>query len=99
VADAAKPLPVKVTTTKFKAKKVKKGMTIKLASTEPLTQIAAQIKKGKKVFGKGSLAKLNGKGSLKLKAKGLKKGSYVLDLVGTDGNGARRFAAFKIKVS
>ena len=98
-ADNGGPLPVKVTSTKFKAKKVKKAMTLKLTSTEPLTQLAAQIKKGKKVFGKGALAKLNGKGKLKLKVKGLKKGSYVLDLVGTDGKGARRFAAAKIKIS
>ena len=99
VQNAEEPLPVKVNGTKFKAKKVKRAMTLKLTSTEPLTQVAAQIKKGKKVFGKGALAKLNGKGSLKLKVKGLKKGSYVLDLVGTDGTGARRFAVAKIKVS
>ena len=98
-ADNGGPLPVKVTTRKFKAKKVKRAMTLKLTSTEPLTQVAAQIKKGSKVFGKGALKKLNGKGKLKLKSKGLKKGSYVLDLVGTDGKGARRFASFKIKVS
>ena len=97
-ADNGGPLPVKVTTTKFKAKKVKKGMTLKLASTEPLTQLAFQIKKGKKVFGKGALAKLSGKGKLKLKSKGLKKGTYVLDIVGTDGKGARRFTAAKITV-
>jgi hypothetical protein len=97
VADA--PLPVKVTTTKFKAKKVKKGMTLKLTASEPITQLAAQIKKGTKVLGKGKLAKLSGKGSLKLKAKGLKKGSYVLDLVGTDAKGARRYVSAKIKVS
>jgi len=92
------PLPVKVATTKFKAKKVKKGMTFKLSSTEPLTQLAARLLKGKKAVGKGSLAKLNGKGSLKLKARGLKKGSYVLELSGTDGKGARRFKSFKIRV-
>ena len=96
--NAEAPLPVKVTTTKFKASKVKKGMSLKLTSTEPLTQLAAQIKKGRKVFGKGRLAKLDGKGTLKLKAKGLRKGAYTLDLVGTDGTGARRFAVAKIKL-
>ena len=99
VAIGGGPLPVKVTTTKFKARKVKKGMTLKLTSTEALTKIGAQLKKGKKVVGKGSLAKLDGKGTLKLKAKRLKKGTYVLDLVGTDATGARRFAKAKIKVS
>jgi hypothetical protein len=92
------PLPVKVTTTKFKAKKVKKGMSLKLTATEPVTQLAAQLKKGSKVLGKGALAKLDGKGTLKLKAKGLKKGSYVLDLAGFDAKGARRFTAVKIKI-
>ncbi len=99
VQNAEQPLPVKLNGTKFKASKVKKALTLKLTSTEPLTQVAAQIKKGKKVFGKGTLAKLNGKGALKLKVKGLKKGSYVVDLVGTDGKGARRFAVAKVKVS
>lgn len=93
------PLPVKVTSRRFKAKKVKKGMTIKLKASEPLTKIGAQLKKGKKVVGKGSLAKLNkGKGSLRLKAKRLKKGTYVLDLAGTDATGARRFTAVKISI-
>lgn len=98
-ADNGGPLPVKVTTTRFKAKKAKKGMTLKLSSTEPLTKLGAQLKKGKKVVGKGTLAKLNGKGSLKLKAKRLRKGNYVLDLVGSDGKGARRFVSVKIKIA
>ena len=89
------PLPVKVLTKKVKrAKKI----TLKLRSSEALTKVAAQLVKGKKVVAKGSLAKLNGNGKLKLKAKKLKKGTYRLDLAGTDGSGARRFAAAKLKV-
>lgn len=95
---ADRPLPVTVKSRTFKAKQVKKGMTLKLASSEPITQLGAQLKKGKKVFGKGKLARLDGNGTLKLKAKRLKKGSYVLDLVGSDSTGARRFTAAKIKV-
>jgi hypothetical protein len=92
-ADA--PLPVKLVT---KSAKRSKSLKLKLQSSEPVTQLAAQLKKGKKVVGKGSLAKLDGKGTLKLKAKGLKKGGYVLDLAGTDGKGARRFVSVKLNV-
>ena len=89
------PLPVKVLTKKVKrAKKI----TLKLRSTEAITNVAAQLVKGRRVVGKGSLAKLDGDGKIKLKAKKLKKGSYRLDLAGTDGKGARRFTAAKLKV-
>jgi hypothetical protein len=90
------PLPVKVLTKKAKRRK---KLTIKLKSSEPITKLAAQLVKGKKVAGKGSLAKINGKGKIKLKTKKLKKGTYRLDLVGTDGKGARRFSSAKLKVS
>ena len=89
------PLPVKVVTRKTKRAK---KLTIKLKSTEPVTNIAAQLVKGKKVVGKGKLAKLDGAGKLKLKASKLKKGTYRLDLAGTDSKGARRFTAANLKV-
>ena len=95
----AAPLPVKVSSTKFKAAKVRKSMALKLSSTETITNLGAQLKKGSKVVGKGKLAKLAGKGTLKLKiSKKLKKGKYVLDLAGTDSSGARRFTVAKITV-
>lgn len=97
-AAAERPLPVRVTTTRFKARKVKKGLTLKLKASEPIMQLGAQLKKGRKVVARGKLARLNGKGTLKLKAKRLKKGRYVLDLVGTDAVGARRFTAAKITI-
>jgi hypothetical protein len=89
------PLPVKVLTRKTKRAK---KLTIKLKSSEAVTNIAAQLVKGKKVVGKGSLSKLDGAGKIKLKAKGLEKGTYRLDLAGTDSKGARRFTAAKLKV-
>jgi len=89
------PLPVKVLTKKVKRAK---KLTLKLRSSEALTKIGARLLKGKKVVAKGSLAKLNGNGKLKLKAKKLKKGTYRLDLVGTDSKGARRFTAAKLTV-
>ena len=93
-----KPLPLKLVTTKLKAKKAKKGAALKVKSTEALTQVFAQVKKGTKVLAKGSVAKLNGAGTLKVKGK-LKKGSYVVDFRGTDASGAARFVSYKLKVS
>ena len=92
-------LPVKVGTRSAKAKSVRKGLKVKLTSSEPLTAIGAQLVKGNKVFGTGKLAKLDGKATLKLKIKGKpKKGTYRLDLVGTDKAGARRFKVAAIKL-
>ncbi len=97
------PLPVKVSGTKLKAKKVKKSATFKVSSSETITQLGAQLKgTGKKantIFGRGSLAKLSGSGKLKLKVtKKLKKGKYQMDLVGTDSQGAKRFTAVRVTV-
>lgn len=99
--DAGKqPLPAKVLTTK--AKRLKKGKTLalKIRSSEKISDVAAQIRKGKKTFGKSKpVASVDGPATLKLKiAKSLKKGSYVVDLVGTDSQGNRRFTAAKLKV-
>ena len=98
-AAGGKDLPVTVSTKSAKAKSARKGLKVKLSSTEPLTAVGAQLVKGNKVFGTGKLAKLDGKATLKLKIKGKpKKGTYRLDLVGTDASGARRFKAAAIKL-
>ena len=93
------PLPVKVLTKK--AKRLKKGKTlvIKLSAGEPVTKLAAQLRKGSKVLAKGKLAKLSGNGRLKLKlSRRLGKGKYVLDLAGTDSRGAHRMTSAKLTV-
>jgi hypothetical protein len=92
----SKPLPAKLLTKKAKHAKTLK---LKVSSSEPLKQFGLQIRKGKKVFGKATLAKLSGTKTLKVKAKKLKKGTYAVDLVGTDSSGARRFAVAKLKVT
>ena len=95
-APADQALPVKVLT-----KKARRGkrVTVKLSSSEPLTKLSAQLVKGKKVIGKGALAKLSGRGALKLKLKGRpKKGAYRLDLAGTDSSGVRRFTSAKLSL-
>jgi uncharacterized membrane protein len=98
-ASSGGALPVKVATRSAKAKAVRKGLKVKLTSSEPLTALGAQLVKGKKVVATGKLAKLDGAGTLKLKFKGKpKKGTYRLDLAGTDKAGARRFVAAAIKL-
>ena len=89
------PLPVKLVS---KSVKHAKTVKIKVKSSEALTDLGARISKGAKVFGTGKLAKLNGAGTFKIKAKKLKKGTYKLDLAGTDSSGARRVASYKLKV-
>jgi hypothetical protein len=91
------PLPVKVSGSVKRPKG--KSLSIKLTSTEELTSLGARLRKGSKTVGSGKLAKLARKGTLKIKlSKKLKKGSYVLDLVGNRASGQRGAAALKVKV-
>ena len=94
-------LPVKLVTTKATAKKAKKGKTLalKVRSSEPITGLALQIRNAKGTFGAGKLAKVSGNGTVKLKLKkALKKGKYVVDLVGKDAQGRQRSTAANLTV-
>jgi hypothetical protein len=98
---ATRSLPVKLSTTATTAKKVKKSesLSLKLKSTEKITALTAKLLKGKTSYGKGSLAELNGNGTLKLKlSKKLKKGSYTLNLAGSDAAGNKLTATAKYRV-
>ena len=95
----AGPLPVTLASRSVKAAKKGKTVKLKLKSSEPVRDLGARISKGRKAFGTGKLAALNGAGTLKVKlGAALKKGTYVLDLAGTDGQGRRRLATVKLKV-
>ena len=99
---ATRSLPVTLSTTATTAKKAQKSksLSLKLKSTEKITALTAKLLKGKTSYGKGSLAELNGSGTLKLKlAKKLKKGSYTVNLAGSDaaGNKLTGTAKFKVK--
>ena len=91
-------LPVFLRTTKVAAKKAKKQLKLSLSSTEPVTKLVAQLRKGSKMLAKGKLAKLSGKGTLKLKVKKLKKGRYLLDMTGRDASGASRSTTAKLTI-
>lgn len=92
-------LPVTLVTKAVKAKKAKKRLKLKLRSSEKVTNLGAQLRKGTKVAGTGKLAALDGTGTLTLKLKKrLKKGKYVLDLAGNDAAGKRLLAGARLKV-
>jgi hypothetical protein len=101
---AAGQLDVAVTGKLPAAKKVKKSLSVGLTSKKGVTGLKATLYKGNisanKVVAKGSLAKLAGKGKLKLKVSAkLKKGGYTLYLSGrnADGQAADRKVAVKLK--
>lgn len=93
------PLPVRLATKSVKRAKAKKTIRVKLSSSEPLTDVAVRLAKGRRVFGTAKLARLDGSGTFKIKLRrSLKKGTYAFDVVGTDAQNRRRQAAFRLKV-
>jgi hypothetical protein len=70
--------------------KAPRGRSLSLAvtGTGQFTQLRARLLSGRKTVGTGALAKLAGKGTLKLKlSKRLKPGAYVLALTGITADG------------
>jgi hypothetical protein len=95
-------LNVKATTALGSARKAKKDKTVKVSLSGKATSIEATLHKGAfakpKVYGKGTVATLDGKTKLKLKiSKKVKKGKYTLTLVGTNPDGARATKSFGVK--
>jgi hypothetical protein len=98
----ANALNVKASKAAGSAKKAGKSKKAAVKLTGQATKITATLYKGSfkkpKVYGKGKLAKLAGKATLKLKlAKKVKKGSYALTLIGTNPDGRRAEKTFKVK--
>jgi hypothetical protein len=94
-----KPLPVKLLSKSKKAVKKGASLALKLRSSEKITQVAAQLRKGKSVYGKGKMATLDGTATLKVKiSKKLAKGKYTLDIAGNDASGAHRLTAASITI-
>ena len=80
-------------------KKATKKITLRVKSSEKITGLDAQLRKGSSVVAKGKLGQLLGKKNLVLKVtKKLRKGGYVLDLAGKDSSGARLIASYALKV-
>lgn len=83
----APPLGVKVLSRS--AKVAKRAVAVKLQSSGTVTALKARLLKGKATVATGSLMKLAGKGTLKLKLrkKSLRKGSYALTISGRNSSG------------
>jgi hypothetical protein len=65
-----------------------RSLVLKLRSRDEIRDIRATLKKGSATVGSGSLASLKGKGNLKLKlTRKPKRGSYTLELTGTNADG------------
>jgi hypothetical protein len=97
---ATSPLAITLQTKSASRRKAKKSVAVKLTATEAVTGLSATLVKGAKTYAKGKLAQLEGAGRLKLKIKRkLSKGTYSLQLQGTDAAGQLRRATFRFKVS
>jgi hypothetical protein len=85
-------------TRSLSARRAKKKPALVVTADREVTQVKATLKKGKKVVGKASLAKLAGSGKLTFKLrKALKAGSYTVSLSAKQGTRTVGLAA-KLKV-
>jgi hypothetical protein len=80
-------LPFKAAGSLGSAKKAarKRLISVRVSSTQTITNLFVQLKKGSKVIGTGRLSTLNGNGTLKLalRSKKLKAGKYLLAATGS----------------
>ena len=83
------------------ARKVRKGLAIALSATSEVKTLVAELRKGNTVWARGTLAKLSGKGTVKIKGKRkLKPGNYAVYVRGTDavsGAAVSTLVKFKLK--
>lgn len=94
------PAPVTLLTKNLRPAKAKKAVKVRVRTTEPLSDVAFRLSKGTRVFGTARLVKLKRSGTVTFRLKkALRKGAYALDVAGTDGEGRRRLASLKIRVS
>jgi hypothetical protein len=87
----ARPAALHVAVRRTSARTVSRrhALTVAVSTTAPLTQVKALLldRRGKKV-GSGALARLSGKGTLKLRVRRtLRKGTYTVRVTGRDGSG------------
>lgn len=93
---AATKLTIK--TGKASARKLRKGVRVKLASDGELTGLVATLARKNKKVARGKLARLQGKGSIKLKGRKAKRGRYTLTVTGNDAQGRAVTASRSLKL-
>lgn len=73
-------------TRSLSARRAKRAPKLKITADREVTDVVAQIKKGKKVLGKARLARLSGSGTVKFKLrKALRPGKYVVMVAAKQG--------------
>lgn len=98
VASAA-PLKLTLAKAKLSAKKAKKAARLTLRSSEALTGVRAQLKRGSKVLGTASLSSVGSTASFKVRlSKALKKGAHKLVVSGRRADGSAFTVTLKISV-
>ena len=84
------------------AKKLKKArkLLVEISVSAPVTGVVAKILKGKKALATGKAARVDNVGKVTVKLrKPLRKGSYAIQVTGTDGQGRPVSGSAKLKVS
>ena len=98
---AQQPAPALPLTLVTQSVKAKKGvLALKVRASGDLTQIGARVRKGTRALGTGRLAKLasGATGTIKVKARKARKGTYTLDVTGRLADGRLASASFRLKV-
>lgn len=81
------------------AKRLKKGIPVRVKASAPVSRVAATLARGRKVVARGSVARIDSAGVVKLKVSGRPKpGTYTLTVTAVDGQGraVRKTARVKI---
>jgi hypothetical protein len=103
-----RPAPLQIRFSRFggSAKRLSAAKVLKLKVRSlggPISKLQATLRLGSPkgaVYGKGALAKLNGKGTLPIRlTKKLKKGTYVLVVTGRQTSGRAAMASTKLRFS
>ncbi|HVL94534.1 MAG TPA: hypothetical protein VM266_01600 [Solirubrobacteraceae bacterium] len=83
-ADPQPAASLSLKTKKLSARKARKAPKLRIAASKPVTDVEVQLLKGKKVVGKGSLARIDSVATVKLKSRKLRKGAYVVAVAAKD---------------
>lgn len=78
----------------------RRPVAVKLASTERVTELAGRLRRAGKTYASGRLAKLDGRGTMRLKVKRrLAPGTYRMDLSGMSASGQRASRTLTMRVT
>jgi hypothetical protein len=77
-----------IKTRKASARKVAKKLKVTVAASAPVTEVKAFLKRGDKMLGSGTIARIDSSAAITVKLKKkLKAGKYTLSVVGKDSGG------------